>query len=220
MGLYYHAGRLAVRTVFGVAGWRVEGAENVPASGGLIVASNHISFSDPPIVGAALPRESYFLAKEELFANPAFGWLIGSFNAIPIRRGMSDLKGLARAFAALREGKVLILFPEGGRMKDGELHPARPGLGMIAVQADVPILPCYVWGTNRPRRWLGRRVRPHVTLGHARAWREWAGEAAGQEPGRGLYQAIGDGVMQEIGRLKAHQEEQRTSRGTARMRRA
>ena len=103
-----------------------------------------------------MPREAYFLAKEELFATPVLGPLIHSLNAIPIRRGAADLSGLNRAIDALRHGSSLLLFPEGSRMRDGELHPARPGLGLMAVHADVPIAPCYISGSNRPRRWLVR----------------------------------------------------------------
>jgi 1-acyl-sn-glycerol-3-phosphate acyltransferase len=174
------------------------------------------------LVGAALPREAWYLAKEELFAQPLLGALLRRVNAIPIRRGMGDLRGLSRALAVLRNRKALILFPEGGRMRDGELHTARPGIGMIGVQADVPIVPCYVWGSNRPRRWLTRRLRPRlqVTFGAARGWRELAGAAAGEPPGRTLYQAIGDGVMEEISRLKAAQSQIQASRGAARQRRA
>ena len=122
--------------------------------GGLVVASNHISFWDPPLVGCALPREVHFLAKEELFGTLVLGGLIRSLNAIPIRRGMADLSGLARAIAMVRKGGALLVFPEGSRMRDGELHPPRPGAAMMAVQADVPIVPCCVLGSNRPRRWL------------------------------------------------------------------
>jgi 1-acyl-sn-glycerol-3-phosphate acyltransferase len=195
--------------------WRVEGAEHVPREGPLLIASNHISFWDPPVVGSAVPRETYFLAKEELFGNPAFRWVIRSFNAIPIRRGVGDLRGVARALDVLRRGGALIMFPEGGRMRDGELHPARPGLGMMAVHADAPIVPCYVAGTNHPRRWLTRRARLWLTFGPPRSWREWAGEAAAGPRGRALYQAIGDAVMEQIARLRAQQQLESASRGSA-----
>jgi 1-acyl-sn-glycerol-3-phosphate acyltransferase len=99
-------------------------------------------------------------------------------------------------------------------MKDGALHPARPGLGLLVVQAGVPIVPCYVSGTNRPRRWLLRREKLRVWFGPSRSWQELADEEAGTPPGRALYQAIGSGVMREIAGLKEAQE-QSASRGAA-----
>ena len=92
MAAYYSAVRSLASTFFGlVSGWDVKGRENLPFKGGLIVACNHISFWDPPMVGSACPRELYFLAKEELFATPLLGPLIRSLHSIPIRRGVADL---------------------------------------------------------------------------------------------------------------------------------
>ncbi len=206
MGAYYSAARFLARTVLGLASdWEVRGREHIPHRGGLIAASNHVSFWDPPLVGAALPREAYFLAKEELFTTPGLGWLIGSVNAIPIRRGAPDVTGLTRAMDALRRGRALIMFPEGSRMRDGALHPARPGVGLMAVQCDVPIVPCYISGSDRPRRWLTRRARVRIWFGAARTWQEWAGPESDLTPGRALYQRIGDAVMREITGLRAAQ---------------
>jgi len=171
----------------------------------VIVAANHISFWDPPLVGAAMRRESYFLAKEELFATPLLGPMIRSVNAIPIRRGVADLSGLSRALDALKRGAALLMFPEGSRMRDGELHPARPGVGMIAVHADVPIVPCYISGSNHPRRWWFRRTRVRIWFGVARPWKDLVGPEIDLAPGRALYQAVGDGVMREIAALKTGQ---------------
>jgi 1-acyl-sn-glycerol-3-phosphate acyltransferase len=189
-----------------VAGWEVRHRDRIPRSGGLIIAANHISFWDPPLIGAAMPREIHYLAKEELFSTPVLGPLIRSLNAIPIRRGAADLTGLARAIESLKRGGVLLLFPEGGRMRDGELHNARPGLGLLAVSADVPIAPCFVSGSNRPGRWATRRTKIRITFGNARPWRDYAGPEADAPPGRVLYQGIGDAVMRDIAALKRDQE--------------
>ncbi len=219
MRLYYYAGWLGARTLFRLlSGWRVEDAENVPRTGGVLVASNHISLWDPPMVGAALPREAHFLAKEELFGNVALGLLLRSVNVMPIRRGVADLRGITRALDALRRGEALVMFPEGGRMRDGQLHPARPGIGMIAAHADVPVVPCYISGSNRQREWPSRRSRVRISFGAPRDWRELAGKAATAPRGRPLYQAIGDAVMGEIARLKDKQELDSASRGSARER--
>jgi 1-acyl-sn-glycerol-3-phosphate acyltransferase len=212
---YYSAARSLARASFSVlTGWEVRGSDLLPRRGGLIVASNHISFWDPPLIGAAMPREAHFLAKEELFATPILGPLIRSLNAIPIRRGSADLSGLHRAIEALKHGGSLLLFPEGSRMRDGELHPARPGLGLLAVHADVPIAPCYISGSNRPRRWLVRGARVRIGFGPARDWRELAGPDSDLTPGRALYQRIGGAVMREITMLRTEQQ-QSASRGAA-----
>ena len=163
MGAYYSAARFLASVVLGaLSRWEVKGRDQIPQTGGLIVASNHISFWDPPFIGAAIPREAHFLAKEELFSTPLLGPLIRSVNAIPIRRGVADLSGMSRAIASMKSGGALLMFPEGSRMKDGELHPARPGVGMMAVHADVPILPCFISGSHRPRQWLVRRGRVRI----------------------------------------------------------
>src|SRR5262245_45861152 len=157
------------------------------------------------MVGAACPRELHFLAKEELFATPLLGPLIRSVHAIPIRRGVADLSGMSRAIERVQAGGALLMFPEGSRMRDGELHPARPGIGMMAVNADVPLLPCFISGSNRPGRWLWRGVRPRLWFGVARPWREWAGDEGDLTPGRALYQRVSDAVMREIAALKSGQ---------------
>jgi 1-acyl-sn-glycerol-3-phosphate acyltransferase len=171
----------------------------------LIVACNHISFWDPPMVGAACPRELNFLAKEELFDTPLLGPLIRSVRAIPIRRGVADLSGMSRAIEGLTRGDALLMFPEGSRMRDGELHPARPGVGMIAVNADVPVLPCCITGSNRPGKWWWRGVKPRLWFGVVRPWRELAGEDGDLTPGRALYKRVADAVMREIAALRSEQ---------------
>ena len=204
MGVVYTASRFVLSGVVGACtGWKVRGREHVPMDGGLIVASNHISFFDPPLIGTAVVRELHYLAKEELFRPPVFGSLIRFFNSIPIRRGMADLSGLSRAIDVLKNGHALIMFPEGSRMRDGKLHPARPGVGMLAVASNARILPCFISGSDRPGGWLTRRAKLKVAFGPAKTWQEMAGADAGLEPGRALYQSVGSGVMQDIAALKA-----------------
>ncbi len=213
MSAYYSACRSAISGAMKVFnGWEVRGREHVPREGGVIVAPNHISFWDPPLVGAAAKRELHFLAKEELFRTPLLGPLIRVFNAIPIRRGMADVRGLSRAIEVLQRGDALLVFPEGSRMRDGKLHPARPGIGFLAVQGDATIVPACVSGTNRPRHWLLRLEKVRVRFGPGRHWRSYAGDDGAQ--GRALYQRIGDGVMQDVAALRELQLT-RASRGAA-----
>ncbi|HET7224261.1 MAG TPA: lysophospholipid acyltransferase family protein [Candidatus Eisenbacteria bacterium] len=215
MSAYYSATRLLASAVLGtLTGWEVRGRERIPRSGGLIVASNHISFWDPPLIGAAISRETHFLAKSELFSTPVLGWVIGTVNAIPIRRGVADMTGMSRAMEVLRAGGGLLMFPEGSRMRDGELHPARPGVGMLAVNADVPIVPCYISGSNRPAKWATRRARVRIWFGPPQHWKDLAGREDDLTPGRALYQRVGDAVMREIAILKTGQANT-ASRGAA-----
>ena len=214
MSLHYSASRFLLGGfVAALSGWEVRGREQVPSSGGLIVASNHTSYWDPVLVGSATVRELHYLSKEELFRPPVFGPMIRAFNAIPIRRGAVDMRGLAKAMAVLRAGQALIVFPEGTRSRDGELHEARPGLGMLAVATGARVVPAYVEHSNRPMKWMLRQVKLRVSFGPVRTWQELAGPDAGLEPGRTLYQSVGNGVMREIAALRAGRLNEAT-RGT------
>lgn len=204
MSLLYSASRLLFSPFVALAtGCEVRGRQNIPQKGGLIIASNHVSYMDPPVIGFATRRELHYLAKEELFRQPLLGPLITAFNSIPIRRGKVDTAGLSRAMEVLNAGHALIMFPEGTRSRDGNLLPARPGVGMLAFNTNSLIVPCHLSGSDQPGKWLTRQVRLRVSFGVARTWRELAGQQADLEPGRALYQSVGDGVMREIAALKA-----------------
>jgi 1-acyl-sn-glycerol-3-phosphate acyltransferase len=120
------------------------GVENVPREGGAIIASNHIAGGDPPFIGGGINRESYFLAKKELFKHFFLRTLIRNLNAIPVDRSLLDQRAIEAAEGALRSGKVLILFPEGTRSKTGEIGKGKPGIGLLARKALVPIIPAYI----------------------------------------------------------------------------
>ena len=137
--------------------WRVTGRENIPSTGPVIVAANHISNFDPFVVGAALQRPVHFMAKEELFANPVLSAIIKYLGTFPVRRGASDRNAIRIAINLLEEGRVVGLFPEGTRSKTGELSQAEPGLAMIAAKAGATIIPAAIIGTNRVF-WDGQRL--------------------------------------------------------------
>ena len=122
------------------------GTENIPREGGLLIASSHQSYLDPPLIGCASTRPVYFLARKTLFKNMLFGWLIRKLHANPIERGGSDTKGIRNIIKILASGKTAIMFPEGTRTKDGSLRQLKPGMVMFAQRADVPILPTIVYG--------------------------------------------------------------------------
>jgi 1-acyl-sn-glycerol-3-phosphate acyltransferase len=133
-----------MRTWFGL---RVRGAEHIPSSGPALIVSNHQSILDPPLIGGATQRQIYFLAKAELFRIPIFGPLIRALHARPVRREGSDPRALRTAALLLKEGKALLVFPEGTRSLDGRLGEGKPGVGMLAVTSGAPVVPAYVSGT-------------------------------------------------------------------------
>lgn len=129
--------------------WRTSGAGNIPPDGGVIIAANHISLWDPPVVGTAIPRRVHFMAKEELFVNPVFGWIISKLGAFPVKRGTADRTAIRTALTLLKNGSILVIFPEGTRSKDGNLGDPESGLALLALKAGVPVIPTAIIGTNK-----------------------------------------------------------------------
>jgi 1-acyl-sn-glycerol-3-phosphate acyltransferase len=127
----------------------VSGVENIPKTGGAVIASNHISLWDPPVLGAALRRPVHFMAKKELFANPVFAWVIKRLNAFPVQRGAADRVAIRKALLLLEQQELLGIFPEGTRSKTGVLGDPEPGVALIAAKAGAPIVPTAIFGTNQ-----------------------------------------------------------------------
>jgi len=137
-------------------GLRVEGNENVPARGPFILASNHSSWFDPPIIGSCCPREIAYAAKKELFEMFLLGSIVKFFNSIPVRRSGFDRTALVKLGEKLDSGSGIIMFPEGTRFRDGKLHPPKAGVGMLAIRHRVPVVPVYI-SSSRFRTSLFRR---------------------------------------------------------------
>jgi len=135
------------RAVFGL---RIVGIENVPASGGLVVAANHISNLDPPILGVALPRPVFYMAKVELFAIPVLGPLIRRLNAFPVDRAAGGTAALRASLRLLKQGRCVVVFPEGGRNVSGT-NEEKGGAAFLASASGVPVLPAAIVGTRRLR---------------------------------------------------------------------
>ncbi len=142
------------KTLFGL---KIKGTENVPKTGAFIMASNHKSWFDPPIVGCSCPREINYAAKKELFSMPILVKLVKYLNAIPVKRRGFDREALVRLGERLESGEGIIIFPEGTRFLDDKLHPPKPGIGFLALKYQVPIIPVYVKNSARIRRQLFKR---------------------------------------------------------------
>jgi 1-acyl-sn-glycerol-3-phosphate acyltransferase len=139
---------------------RVEGRENIP-DGSCLIVSNHVSFMDPTTVGWAIPKEIYYLGRRSLFKPPFLSWFLPICNVLPIDREGHDIGALRRIIKMLQSGKSIVLFPEGTRSPDGNLQPAEPGAALVAVKANVPILPVRVFGTFESLSKTSKRLRFH-----------------------------------------------------------
>jgi len=147
----------------------VEGVENVPRTGPLIVCPNHFATLDPPMVPAFLPRgDSWNMAKSEYFRKRWMRWLFTAYQALPVVRHTADRVALRRSFEVLKSGQVLVMYPEGTRVESGVLSAPEPGAGFIAQKAGCAVLPVAVTGTREclPKgRWWPRRVPVKVRFG-------------------------------------------------------
>jgi len=130
--------RLAAVLVFNI---RCHGREKVPRTGGGLMLSNHQSNLDPVLIGLASDRRLNYVARKTLFRFAPFRWLINSLDAIAIDREGLGLEGLKEMLKRLQRGEIVLLFPEGTRTPDGEVHPIKPGFCAVARRAGVPIIP-------------------------------------------------------------------------------
>jgi len=131
-------------------GLEVKGAKNVPQDGGFILASNHVSYFDPVVVGVGVRRRLNYMARHDLFDNLFFGWLLKRLGVFPVKRDSADLSALKRALRLVKAGSGMLLFPEGRRRdaKDTLTHP-EPGVGFLAQKSGVPVIPVFVKGTDK-----------------------------------------------------------------------
>ncbi|HEX2579577.1 MAG TPA: (d)CMP kinase [Rhabdochlamydiaceae bacterium] len=127
---------------------------------GAILASNHTSFLDPPIISVCWPEEVHFLARQTLFKNPLFGALIRNLNTHPVSGEPGDIRVMKTIVSLLEQGKKVVLFPEGTRSQDGELHPFKPGISMLIARSKSAIIPVYIDGAYRA--WNRHQKIPHL----------------------------------------------------------
>jgi len=150
----------------------VVGIEWMPSKGGFLLAGNHLSFLDPPLIGSFIPRPIHFLMNEKFFAKPILHSLATALGALPVQ-GPKEQSSLRQSLRLLRQGEVVGIFPEGQRVNPGEQSPAAPGLGFLSRVGKVPVVPLQISGTDQsmprgaswPRRFpvdirLGKPIPP------------------------------------------------------------
>jgi 1-acyl-sn-glycerol-3-phosphate acyltransferase len=175
--------------------------------GPLILAANHASFIDPPLVGAGIKRDINYLARDTLFRFPVVGTVLRSWNSVPVDRDGGGAAGLKAILDRLLAGGAIILFPEGTRTHDGKLQPARSGIGLTVIKSQAPVVPARVFGTYeaygrhhtfpRPRRIAVKYGRP-MWFAELRA----EAKVCSKPRLKQIYQQVADEIMAAVSRLE------------------
>lgn len=139
----------------------IKGKENIPSEGGFILASNHVSFLDPIVLGAASSRKLTYIARHNLFTKPILSWLLPKIHVFPLKRDSADISALKGAINRIRGGRGLLLFPEGrrGQINSIPVTP-QPGVGFLAAKVNVPVIPAFVKGTEKALPKQAKFLRP------------------------------------------------------------
>lgn len=165
MRLFYDAATTTMKVLLmALTRWRVEGKENVPRTGPLIVVANHHNLIDPPLLGASVPRRISFMAKEELFRSRMVRAIVQGYGAFPVRREQLDRVAMRTALAALQNGGVLGMFPEGKRSPNAQLQSPQPGTSLLAAHSGVPLLPVGITGSEQVKGIGFILHRPQITV--------------------------------------------------------
>ena len=208
MNFIYFIGWCFFRLMYAVYfRWQIFNAERVPLSGGVILASNHASFLDPPIVGSALRRPINYLARASLFRYPGVGWLLRKWNSVPVDRDGGGAAGLKAILERLLAGGAIILFPEGTRTKDGKLQPARSGVGLTVIKSQAVVIPVRTFGTFEC---YNRKIKFHlpkqlaVKYGEPMNFEALRAEAktCAKPRLKEIYQQVADEIMAAIAKLE------------------
>jgi len=191
--------------------WRVCNPERVPLTGPVIIASNHASFLDPPLVGAGVRRGISFLARKSLFRIPVLGHILRSWKVVPVDRDGGGAAGLRAILDRLFAGGAIVLFPEGTRTRDGTLQPARSGIGLTVIKSTAAVVPVRVFGTfeaygrqiriPRPRRIVVKYGCP-IDFDRLRA----EAKACSKERLKAIYQEVADEIMAAIAKLEPSED--------------
>ncbi len=192
--LLYKGTRAALRFIYTVnGGITVIGHENIPLTGPAIIAPNHVSMADPPLIAVALKRPVTIMAKEELFKVPVIGPYITHLGAFSVTRGTADRVALRMALNHLALGRLLLIFPEGTRGDGLTLQEPERGLGMLARMSGAPVIPTFISGTSTmlPRGKAGiYRAHVGVQFGKQIDPKEFTGKGAGDELAKRVMEKI------------------------------
>lgn len=144
----YGFSQVLLRLIFSVKfGLEVTGHEHIPKTGPVILASNHLSFLDPPLIGCVCKRPVRFMARADLFTPGFLGWYLRTVRVMPLNRGEADFGAVRQAIDVIRQGQMVAIFPEGGRSLTGALGEAKRGVGLLAEATKAPIVPVLIQGT-------------------------------------------------------------------------
>ena len=181
---------------------KVYGAKNVPQEGGVLIASNHASFLDPPAVGVGYrARPVHFMARDTLWNSKFGSWWMSKVGCIPVARGTGDLKALKLTIKALKEGKVVSMFPEGTRTEDGNLQKPLGGIGFIVEKSGCVVVPTYIDGSFEAYPKGAKRIKPSkVSISYGKPISQEEFKALGT--GREAYEKYADLIMQRIAELR------------------
>ncbi len=181
--------------------YRTRGVEHVPAAGGVLLAANHASYADIPLLGCGVRRRLFYLGRANLFSYPLAGPILRALGWIPLKPERWDRKAFQSVVEMLKAGKAVVIFPEGTRTPDGALQPGKPGIGRIVAEAQCPVVPVYLRGTRQVlppgALWL-RRHPVEVSFGESIDFRD----ECRQYQGKALYQHISQTVMARIAELR------------------
>lgn len=184
---------------------------DVPKTGGYIIAANHASYLDIPLLGCGMRRRAWYLGRSDLFPVPGLRAICQWLGWIPLRTGRVDRDAFGKAVALIKEGKVVVIFPEGSRSLDGRLQSPKPGIGVIVAQTGCPVVPAYLKGTFDvlPSGAMWPRFRPvTVSYGESITFPP-IGE---QEEAKQFYQEVSRTVMDRIASLGAVESPTQQSR--------
>jgi 1-acyl-sn-glycerol-3-phosphate acyltransferase len=148
----------------------IYGYENIPRYGPCLLACNHLSYFDPPFIGSAVPgREVFSLARSSLFSTKFRHWLFSNMNCIPLDRKSGDVMAIKTALHLLKNGKCVMIYPEGTRSADGSIGEPLAGIGMLACKMEVPVIPCRIFGTfevmNRNAKFFDWNQKATIVFG-------------------------------------------------------
>ena len=195
--IFYNLAKLFARCFYSL---RIVHPERMIEDGPLILAVNHSSYFDPPLAGICSRRAVYYLARKNLLEWPFFGPLFPAMNVIPVERDGNDMSALREVIKKVREGNGVVLFPEGTRSRDGNLQPARAGIGLVIAKTLAPVLPMRIFGAYHAFPKGSRALRlTKITVVIGEPLRFTCEESA---PGnRETYQRISSRVMEAIAAL-------------------